>query len=117
MNTHLTPGGLPTPENYLLDVQTVISNLEALNEMMETVINWAGEKFAAAERTRSRELLISAAAERRVLTILKRANVLQARVMDDSEKETLAALVVDLEEAEEEMAKLVQELGKLLSSK
>lgn len=113
MNTHLT---FPTPETHLLEVHTVISNIEALNEEMETMISWAGEKFAAAERTRSRELLASAAAERRVLAIVKRANVRQARVMDDSEKEMLAALVVDLEEVEAEMAKLVQELGKLLSS-
>lgn len=108
---------LPTPERHLLEVQTVTSNMEALNEEMEHLIEWADKKFAAAERTRSRELISSARAQQRVVTIVKRSNIAQARVMNDDEKETLAALVVDLEEVEEEMVKFMRELGELLKAK
>lgn len=115
MSTHRRPQSFPTNAQHLLEVQTFITNLETLNEKMETLVGWADQKFGAAERTRSRALLVSAAAQQRVLTIVKRANVVQARMMDDADKETLAALETDLGEVEEELVKLIGELGELLN--
>lgn len=115
MSSNSTLENDATPEQHLLELKTFITQIETLNDEMEVLVGWADVKFGAAERSRSNELMASATEHRPLLPVVKWANVVLSRTMDDVQKEALAELLTALADAEQEMVTLMGELGKILA--